>query len=87
GSLGGSDELVVSADGVFEGCEVVQCLILAPLLFESLACLLRFLDISGEPEALSVSCLLEGFLVGARVLAQSSIHCLRLQAALSVLVV
>ncbi|KAJ1215194.1 hypothetical protein NDU88_002803 [Pleurodeles waltl] len=62
GSLGGSDELVVSADGVLEGCEVVQSLILAPLSFESSAALLRFVEVGGKPEGLSVGASVGGIL-------------------------
>ncbi|KAJ1163584.1 hypothetical protein NDU88_004041 [Pleurodeles waltl] len=63
GSLGGSNELVVSADGVFEGCVVVQSLILAPLSLESSAGLLRFVEDGGKPGGLSVGASIGGILV------------------------
>ncbi|KAJ1196645.1 hypothetical protein NDU88_000511 [Pleurodeles waltl] len=62
GSFGGSDELVVSADGVLEGCVVVQSLILAPLYFKASAALLRFVEVGGKLEGLSVSAFVGGIL-------------------------
>ncbi|KAJ1194412.1 hypothetical protein NDU88_003701 [Pleurodeles waltl] len=79
GSLGGPDELVVPVDGVFEGSVVDLCLFVAPLLLEFSALPFGGLEVCSEPDGLSVGAVVgEFFLIGARVLAQSSINCLRL---------
>ncbi|KAJ1201029.1 hypothetical protein NDU88_004845 [Pleurodeles waltl] len=62
GSLCGSDELMVSTDGVFDGWEVVQSLILVLLSFKFSAALLRFMEVSGKPEGLSVGASFGGIL-------------------------